>query len=114
MVGVAPTQNAPSRPSRHSGAGTSPESEPPTSLIAPGAIIQFGVPPNRIDLISEIDGIDFDAAWEARVEAIFVGVAGETPIHYLSLNDLIKNKQVTGRPKDMDDLAYLKEARDRR
>jgi hypothetical protein len=39
-------------------------------LAAPGVIIQFGVPPNRIDLINEVDGVSFGAAWRSRVEAI--------------------------------------------
>jgi hypothetical protein len=79
-----------------------------------GAIIQFGVPPNRIDLINEIDGVDFASAWRSRVEAMLVTEARETPIQYMSLDDLIKNKQLAGRPKDMDDLAYLTKARERR
>ena len=76
-------------------------------------IVQFGVPLNRIDLINEIDGVAFDAAWPARVEAIMVTPTGEFPIYYISLEDLIKNKHLAGRPKDMDDLPYLRKARDR-
>lgn len=38
---------------------------------------------------------------------------GEIPICYMRLEDLIMNKQLAGRPKDMDDLTYLRKARDR-
>ena len=83
-------------------------------LTSPGVIIQFGVPPNRIDLINEVDGISFEAAWQSRVEARLKTPGGETPVYYLALDDLVRNKQVAGRPKDMDDLAYLRRAQERR
>jgi hypothetical protein len=82
-------------------------------VAAPGVIIQFGVPPNRIDLINEVDGVSFGAAWRSRVEAILVTATAESPIHDMSLDDLIRNKQIAGRPKDLDDLAYLRRARER-
>lgn len=86
----------------------------PAELTAAGLILQFGVPPNRIDLINEVDGVAFDAAWSARIEATMATPTGEIPICYMCLEDLIMNKQVAGRPKDMDDLTYLRKARDRR
>jgi hypothetical protein len=92
-------------------AGEIPGIEAPAELTAAGVIFQFGVPPNRIDLINEIDGVEFDAAWPARVEAVMVTPNGESPIWYMSLDDLIKNKQLAGRPKDEDDLTYLSRAR---
>lgn len=78
-----------------------------------GTIVQFGVPPNRIDLINEIEGVDFDEAWEDRVEAVMVGEAEETPVPYIGLEPLVKNKRAAGRPKDLDDLAYLTSRADR-
>jgi len=38
-----------------------------SELSEKGTIIQFGVPPNRIDLINEITGVSFGEAWEKRV-----------------------------------------------
>lgn len=39
--------------------------------------MQFGVPPNRIDLINEVEDVDFDEAWEGRVECELAMEAGE-------------------------------------
>lgn len=79
----------------------------PKELGPEGTIVQFGVPPNRIDLINEIEGVGFDEAWEDRVEAVMAGEAEETPVPYIGLEPLVKNKRAAGRPKDLDDLAYL-------
>lgn len=76
-------------------------------LAPEGMIIQFGLPPNRIDLINEIDGVGFEEAWNGRLEAVMVGPRGEIPIPYIGLNALVKNKRAAGRPKDLDDLSYL-------
>lgn len=76
-------------------------------LVPAGTVVQFGVPPNRIDLINEIEGVSFDDAWQGRVECRLVTAEGEIPLWYLGLDELIKNKRATGRPKDLDDLDYL-------
>jgi hypothetical protein len=72
-----------------------------------GTIVQFGVPPNRIDLINEIEGVGFEEAWEGRVEALMVADGVETPLPYIGVDALVKNKRAAGRPKDLDDLDYL-------
>lgn len=76
-------------------------------LTAEGLIVQFGLPPNRIDLINQITGVTFEEAWDNRVEAIMVDAESRTPIPYIGVDTLVKNKRATGRPKDLDDLAYL-------
>jgi hypothetical protein len=76
-------------------------------LAPAGTVVQFGVPPNRIDLINEIEGVSFDEAWQGRVECRLVTDGGEAPLWYLGLEELIRNKRATGRPKDLDDLDYL-------
>jgi hypothetical protein len=82
-------------------------------LTTDGLILQFGVPPNRIDLINSIEGVSFEEAWRGRVEAVLVSPDGEVPLPYIGLEDLIANKRAAGRPKDLDDAAYLDEARRR-
>jgi hypothetical protein len=77
-------------------------------LIEDGVIIQFGHPPNRIDLLNRIDGVTFAQAWESRVAVALKTPDGEVPLHFLGLEDLIRNKEASGRPKDLDDLAYLR------
>ena len=72
-----------------------------------GQVIQFGIPPNRIDLINEIDGVEFDDAWSNKMTAIIDHPDGEFRIYLIGLKELIKNKAESGRAKDLDDLRYL-------
>jgi len=90
-------------------AGDVPGLSQHTELMEPGLIIQFGRPPNRIDLINQIDGVRFEDAWPARREVQLVSDSGNTPLFYIGLDQLIRNKQAANRPKDADDLTYLRE-----
>ena len=81
----------------------------PEELMDAGIVVQFGVPPNRIDLITSIDGVEFADAWPGRVEAVLVSPDGEVRIPFIGLDALIQNKQASGRAKDLDDLSYLME-----
>jgi len=76
-----------------------------------GLILQFGVPPNRIDLINQISGVTFREAWENRITTDIESEGREVPIHLIGLEELIKNKKAIGRPKDVEDLKYLKEVK---
>lgn len=80
-------------------------------LLEEDLILQFGQPPNRIDLINRIDGISFVEAWPQRVEATLVTPEGEVPLPFIAIDQLITNKRAAGRPKDLDDLAYLEAAK---
>lgn len=90
--------------------GEIPEIEDPSELENPGVIFQFGVPPNRIDLINDIDGVDFESAWLRRTKVELAGLEGNVPFSYIGLEDLIQNKRAAGRPKDEEDLPFLIEA----
>ena len=79
-------------------------------LMEAGLILQFGRPPYRLDLINQIASVTFDEAWPTRREATLVSKEKDTPLYYLGLKQLIKNKQAAGRPKDLEDLAYLRQA----
>lgn len=72
----------------------------------PGITFQIGVDPVRIDIITTIDGLSFDAAWENRVAANY----GGEPAFILSRADLIANKRASGRPQDLADVAALERA----
>lgn len=72
-----------------------------------GYVIQFGVPPNRIDLMNSIDGVEFEEAWVNRKSENLEASSKTLPIYYLGLEQLIKNKKASGRDKDHDDLSYL-------
>jgi predicted nucleotidyltransferase len=74
-------------------------------LSTPGRIVQLGVAPTRIDLMSRLSGIpDFESIWQRRVDAVF----GDIPAHYISLEDLIQNKTSAGRDQDKVDLRALR------
>jgi hypothetical protein len=72
-------------------------------LTTPGIIFQIGVEPNRIDLLTELDGVDFAAAWKRRV----VGPFGKLSVEWISVEDLAANKRSVRRPQDLLDLAKL-------
>ncbi len=72
-----------------------------------GVVFQFGVPPHRIDLLNDIDGVGFDDAWPRRNEVVLGEGEDRFRFSSLGLDDLITNKKVAGRPKDLDDLRYL-------
>ena len=68
---------------------------------------QIGVAPVRIDILTQITGVSFSSAWNNRAEGSIFGVS----VHFLSLDDLITNKQATGRTSDLDQLRYLSKMR---
>ena len=69
----------------------------------PGRIVQLGVIPNRIDLITAIDGVTFDEAWNGRASGHF----GSEPVPYLGRQELLRNKRAAGRPQDLADIDAL-------
>jgi len=69
----------------------------------PGQIIQLGVPPVRIDIITAIAGVSWDEANSNRVG----GKYGDTRVHYIGREQLIVNKKAVGRKKDLADLEAL-------
>lgn len=80
-------------------------------LAKPGYVIQFGVPPNRIDFLNEIEGINFSEAWdEKKTDEVQVNKTSVS-VYFIGLKHLIINKEMTGRPKDQEDLTYLKSIR---
>lgn len=87
--------------------GDVPGIESHEALVPKGIVVQFGQPPNRIDLVNDIDGVTFDEAWPGRVEAVVRTENGDVQIAFIGLEALVKNKRASGRPKDLDDLDYL-------
>jgi predicted nucleotidyltransferase len=83
-------------------------------LMESGTILQFGVPPNRIDLINRIDGVTFEESWAGKTTTN-VEISGKSiPVYFIGLAQLIANKESIGRPKDLEDLKYLKKAKEDR
>lgn len=75
----------------------------PDDLARPGLIFQIGVPPVRIDVITEIDGVEFSEAWQTRWVARLAGVE----VAVIARDDLIRNKRASGRLQDLADLEAL-------
>jgi hypothetical protein len=78
-------------------------------LSMPDIVIQIGVPPRRIDVLTGVSGLTFDEAWRTRLTVDLEGI--ELPV--LGREALLRNKRASGRPKDLADLALLEEAADR-
>ena len=72
-------------------------------LETPGVIFQVGVPPLRIDVLTEITGVRFDEAWPCRMETKFA----DQRVFVLSRDHLLQNKRATGRKQDLADVEWL-------
>jgi glycine cleavage system aminomethyltransferase T len=73
-------------------------------LRSPGMVVQLGVKPNRIDLLTTISAVSFEEAWATRNEAELEGVA----THFIGRAALLRNKERTGRAKDLGDAEELR------
>jgi predicted nucleotidyltransferase len=71
---------------------------------SPDRVVQIGVPPNRIDLMTSLSGLaDFATAWNNRTRTQLGGV----PIDVIGLEELLANKRAAGRDKDLVDIREL-------
>ena len=73
-------------------------------LTSPGTFFQIGLPPNRIDIITQLEEMDFGACWERRKTVSI----GDLKVDYISVDDLIENKERTARPHDLADAEHLR------
>jgi predicted nucleotidyltransferase len=69
----------------------------------PALVYQIGLPPRRIDVLTEISGVSFDEVWESRLT---VDVEGRS-IGFIGRAAFLKNKRAAGRPQDIVDVARL-------
>ena len=65
-----------------------------------GVTYQIGVPPGRIDILTDLTGITFDEAWADRVRRPF----GHVEVDFIGRTSFVRNKRATGRPKDLGDI----------
>jgi hypothetical protein len=72
-------------------------------LTHPGLVFQIGIAPLRIDILTHIDGVEFDDAWAARLNIQFA----DQPVAVLSQAHLIQNKKTVGRAQDLADVEWL-------
>ena len=72
-------------------------------LVSPAVVFQIGVPPCRIDILTEISGVRFEDAWGRRM----ILRIEEQDLPFISREDLLVNKRAAGRAKDLGDIASL-------
>jgi hypothetical protein len=76
-------------------------------FIRPDTVVQLGVTPRRIDILTGITGVDYESAERA---ALIIEIEG-VKVPVISLSHLIQNKIAVGRPQDKADVARLEQLR---
>ena len=71
----------------------------PADLAKPGTVLQIGISPNRVDILTSLTGLTFEGAWENRKPILF----GDTPLFVISESDFVRNKRSVGRAQDIVD-----------
>lgn len=74
-------------------------------LAREGLVFQIGVAPVRIDILTAVDGLTFEEAWQQRRQATFAGLA----VPVLSRASLMQNKRASGRAQDLADVKWLED-----
>jgi hypothetical protein len=68
-------------------------------------VVQLGVPPVRVDIMTSLTGVSWKEAYKSRV----AGTYGDVPVFYLGREQFLSNKRATGRKRDLADLEALGE-----
>ncbi len=76
----------------------------PDDFTSDDLIFQMGLPPRRVDVITSIDGVSFDAAWEQRVEH---DVSDGLRVPVIGRAAFLVNKRAAGRAKDLGDIELV-------
>lgn len=74
-----------------------------SDFAIPGSTYQIGIPPRRIDILTELTALTFDQAWENKIEATF----GSHAYPVIGKRDYIINKRATGRLQDLADADHV-------
>jgi len=72
-------------------------------MLEPKVILTLGGIPNRVDVLTHIDGITTDAVWATRIASKLDGL----PVSFIARDELLTNKRAANRPKDLADVAEL-------
>jgi hypothetical protein len=72
-------------------------------FLNPDNVIQLGSPPNRIDLLTGLDGVDFETCYSAKLELKTDNII----VNFIDLENLKRNKKASGRLQDLADLEKL-------
>ena len=74
-------------------------------FASPGYVYQIGLPPRRIDILTEISGLSFDEVWDTKVRV----QVGEIDVFFIGREAMLKNKRASGRAKDLADVLALED-----
>src|ERR1039458_9454673 len=85
----------------------------PEDFAERGSFFRFGRDPHGFDILPEIPGVDFEQAWERRVEGIIDPKSG-LKAFFISAPDLIASKLAAGRPQDLADAGAIRKAAEAR
>jgi Nucleotidyl transferase of unknown function (DUF2204) len=77
-------------------------------FIEEGIVVQLGYPPQRIDILTQVDGVQFGSCWDRHIE---IEIGGQR-VPFISADDLLANKKASGRPQDLADVAAIEELSD--
>jgi hypothetical protein len=80
----------------------------PETIVDRRRMLQMGVPPVQIHVMSSISGVEWDEVWSDRVE----GPLGGHSVPFLGRDTFLRNKRAAGRPKDLADVDALEPGRD--
>jgi predicted nucleotidyltransferase len=78
-------------------------------LVAKDKVLILGRAPNRIDVLTRPDGIDWDGCWKRRIPSDYAG----EPIAFLALDDLVASKLAAARDQDLVDVKKLRAIADK-
>ena len=74
-----------------------------SDFLKPDQVIQLGLPPYRIDIMTSISGVDFAQAREGALS----GTLFDVPVQFIGRQAFVQNKRASGRPKDLEDIRSL-------
>ena len=77
----------------------------PGDFQQPDKVVQLGVPPVRVDILTSLTGVSSDEVFSGRVE----GTYGDVPVHFIGRDHLVANKRALGRKRDLADIEALGE-----
>ncbi len=72
-------------------------------FLVPDQVVQLGDPPNRIDILVTVSGIEFADCYPQRITTTLEGVE----VNFIDLENFKKNKKASGRMQDLADLENL-------
>ncbi|MGC2028568.1 MAG: nucleotidyl transferase AbiEii/AbiGii toxin family protein [Steroidobacteraceae bacterium] len=88
--------------------GASLEGLSAKDFTEPDSFYRMGTPPVMVDILSRISGVEFESAWQRRVD---VQIDDTLTVSFISRDDLLASKISAGRAQDLADVAELRESR---